>query len=288
MTPLLIAALLSQDPSPSAAAAETRTITFSVVDDKGQPVRTLAPEDVAVQENGVARALERLELDRRPLAIAVLLDSSLTMEPHYRLYMVDAVLQFLLRLPEGTRYALWTTGDRPSKVYDWGDNRAAAAKALRRVVPQGGNTLLDAMVEAARDLKHREDARAAVVVVTGMGIGFAGYDRRQVVDEVQKQPITVLGVEVDEDRTPPALGASDHVTGMDYDYVLATLAKSSGGARETVLSAMGIERALKEIAAQLTSQYRLTYASAGAARDARVEVTVALPGVKVRMGVPRR
>ena len=287
MTPLLIAALLSQPASPS-AAAETRTITFSVVDDKGQPVRTLGPDEVAVQENGVARPIERLQLDTRPLAVAVLLDSSQTMAPHYRLSMVDAVLQFLLRLPEGTRYALWTTGDRPTKVYDWSDNRTAAAKALRRVIPQGGNTLLDALVEASRELKSREDARAAMVVVTGMGIGFANYDRRQVVAEVQKIPVTVLAVEVDEDRAPPALGASDHVTGVDYDYALSTLAKSTGGAREAVLSAMGIERALRGIAAQLSSQYRLTYGSAAPARDAKLEVTVALPGVKVRMGAPRR
>jgi len=158
------------------------------------------------------------------------------------------------------------------------------------VMPMGGNTLLDALVEASRDLKSREDARGAIVVVTGMGIGFTGYDRRHVVDEVGKHPITVLGVEVDEDRSPPSLGSgsSDHVTGMDYDYVLATLAKSSGGARENVLSAMGIERALRGIAAQLTSQYRLTYAGADPAREAKVEVTVALPGVKVRMGAPRR
>jgi VWFA-related protein len=291
MTPLLIAALLSQDASPSApvTSAETRTISFSVVDDKEQPVRTLGPEDVAVQENGVARPLVRLDLDPRPLTIAVLLDSSVTMATHYRLYLVDAVLQFLLRLPEGTRYAVWTTGDRPSKVYDWGDNRAAAAKALRRVMPQGGNTLLDALVEASRDLKDREDARSAIVVVTGMGIGFTGYDRRQVVDEVQKHPITVLSVAVDEDRSTPRMDSNDdHVTGVDYDYVLSTLAKRSGGVRETVLSAMGIEQALKGIAAQLTSRYRLTYASAAPARDPKVEVTVALPGVKVRMDDTRR
>ena len=286
MTPLLIAALLVQ-PAPAAQESGARTLTFSVVDDKGQPVRTLGPEDVAIQENGVARDLQRLQLEERPLAVAVVLDSSVAMAPHYRLYLVDSVLQFLLRLPEGTRYAVWTTGDRPTRVYDWGDNRAAAARGLRRVIPQGGNTLLDAMVEAGRELKNREDTRAAMVVVTGMGIGFAGYDRRQVVDELQKLPVTVLAVEVDEDRSAPSLGASDHVTGVDYDYVLATLAKSSGGTRETVLSAMGIEGALKEIAAQLTSQYRLTYASAGG-KDAKVEVTVALPGVKVRMGAPRR
>jgi len=287
MTPLLIAALLAQDARPS-VSPEPRTLMFSVVDDKGQPVRALGPDEVAVQENGVARPIQRLQLDERPLAVAVILDSSLAMAPHYRLYMVDAVLQFLLRLPEGTRYTVWTTGDRPTRVSEWGDNRAAVARALRRVIPQGGNTLLDALVEASRDMKDREDARGAIVVVTGMGIGFAGYDRRQVVDEVQKVPVTVLGVEVDEDRTAPTFGASDHVTGVDYDYVLATLAKSTGGVRESVLSAMGIEKALQGIAAQLTAQYRLTYASAATGKDPKVDVTVALPGVKVRMRSPRR
>jgi VWFA-related protein len=287
MTPLLIAALLAQAPSP-AVPGETRTIAFSVVDDKDEAVRTLSAEDVAVQEDGVARPLQRLELDPRPLSIALVLDTSVALAPHYRLYLVDAVLQFLLRLPEGTRYAIWTTGDRPTKIFDWGDNRASAAKALRRVMPQGGNTLLDALVEVSRDLRTREDARSAVVVVTGMGVGFAGYDRRQVVEELQKQPLTLLAVEVDEDRSLPTLGSGDQNSGMDYDYVLSTVAKSSGGVRETVLSPMGIERILRSLAAQVTSQYRLTYAGAPGARQPRVDVSVALPGVKVRMGAPRR
>lgn len=287
MTPLLIAALLLQA-APAAAEAETRTIAFSVVDDKDEPVRTLSAQEVAVLEDGVARPIQRLELDPRPLTVAVILDTSVSMAPHYRLYLVDSVLQFLLRLPEGTRYAIWTTGDRPTKIYDWGDNRAAAAKALRRVVPQGGNTLLDALVEVSRELKAREDTRSAIVAVTAMGIGFAGYDRHHVADELQKQPLTLLAVELDEDRSPPTMGGGDQVSGMDYDYVLSTVAKSTGGVRETVLSAMGMERVLRGLASQLTSQYRLTYAGAPAARPSKVEVTVALPGVKVRMGAPRR
>jgi hypothetical protein len=287
MTPLLIAALLAQAPSP-AVETTPRTITFSVVDDKDEAVRTLAAEEVSVQEDGVARPLKRLELDPRPLALAVIVDTSVAMSAHYRLYLVDAVLQFLLRLPEGTRYAIWTTGDRPTKIFDWGDNRAAAAKALRRVVPQGGNTLLDALVESSRDLKAREEARTAIVVVTGMGIGFAGYDRRQVVDELQKQPATLLAVAIDEDRSLPTMGTSDYTSGVDYDYVLATVAKSSGGVRETVLSPMGIERLLRTLAAQLTSRYRLTYDGAPGDRQPKVEVSVALPHVKVRMAAPRR
>jgi hypothetical protein len=77
------------------------------------------------------------------------------------------------------------------------------------------------------------------------------------------------------------------VTGADYDYVLSSLARASGGARESVLSAMGLDRTLVGVAANLTSQYRLSYLGS-AERDPKVEVTVALPGVKVRVGSPGR
>ena len=78
----------------------------------------------------------------------------------YRLTWCDAVLQFLLPLPEGTRYALWTTGDRPTKVVDYGDDAPRRPRRCERVVPQGGNTLLDALVEASRDLKQPRGASA--------------------------------------------------------------------------------------------------------------------------------
>ena len=285
MTPLLVAALLAQGaPAPSASAAfAPRTITLSVVDAKGQPVRTLEAEDVSIQENGVARELTRLELDRRPLVLAVIVDNSEPVASAFRLHVVDAVTQFLLRLPEGTKYSIWTTGDRPLKVYDYGDNRAAANRALKRALPHGGNRVLDAIVEASRELKEREDARSAVVVVTGTGPGFSDYDRRQVVDLVEDLPVEVLSVVVGDGTIGALQSDDDLVGGVDYDYTLATLAKSSGGLRETVLSPMGVEHALRKLAAHLSGQYRATFLSAGA-RDPDLGVAVALPGVKVRVG----
>jgi VWFA-related protein len=289
MTPLLVAAMLLQDaPAPSPAAeAALRTITLSVVDEKGQPVRTLSGNDVSVQENGVARRLTRLEVDNRPLVLAVIVDNSEPMASQFRLHLADAVTQFLLRLPEGTRYSVWTTGDRPRKVYDYGDNRAAAVRALRRAQPQGGNRVLDAIVEASKELAEREDARSALVVVTGTGPGFSNYDRRQVVDIVEKTPIEVLSVVFDEGARAPFREDDELVGGVDYDYALSQLAGKSGGIRETVLSSMGVEKALHRLAAHLSGQYRATFVTAGD-RDAKLDVAVALPGVKVRVGGRQR
>ena len=66
----------------------------------------------------------------------------------YRLNVLDAVIEFLQRLPPGTKFAVWTTGDRPTKLVDYGDDAAVAERSLRRVIPAGGNTLLDTLVEA--------------------------------------------------------------------------------------------------------------------------------------------
>jgi VWFA-related protein len=285
MAVLALVLFLFQSASPAPAPAEApRTVNITVVDEKGGAVEGLSVTDVAVLEGGSARTPVKLEQDQRPLTLALLLDTSEPMTSVFRLNILDAVVAFLGRLPEGSRFSVWTTGDRPTKLVDLGSDRAAAGKALRRHIPQGGNVLLDALVEATRDLKDAEATRAAVVVVTGMGPGFANYDRRQVVDEVKRRSLVVHAVTVDEGRNAPASG--DTVGATDYDYVLSELTKASGGHRENVLSAMGVDRALQSLSGVLRGQYRLTY-EGGPDSGKKLEVTVARPGAKVRVAQPR-
>ena len=65
----------------------------------------------------------------------MIVDTSEPMRDHYRLQILDPLLRFLGRLPRGTEFAVWTTGDRPNKVVDYGQGTAAAAKALGRTFP---------------------------------------------------------------------------------------------------------------------------------------------------------
>jgi VWFA-related protein len=287
MSPSLAAALLLlAAPSPSPAGGEVRTVTVSVTDEKGQPAESLAPEEVALLENGVTRIVTRVEKDRRPLRLAVVVDTSEPMGQFFRLQLVEPVLRFLGRLPEGTQFALWTTGDRPNKVVDYGDGPTAAAKALRRVFPTGGNTLFDALVEASRDLQSKEAGRSAIVVVTGTGVGFANYSREQVVDIVRPSGATVWAAEIEENAFAAGRGAGE-VSQTDYDYVVTNLAEGTGGRREVLLSAMGAGKVLDAFAGELSSQYRLTFETVPGLKDRKVEVKVARPGARVRIGIPR-
>jgi hypothetical protein len=281
----VLALVLLQSAPPAPATVEgQRTVTITVVDDKGAAVEGLSATDVAVLEGGSARTPVKLEQDQRPLTLALILDNSEPLASSFRLNILDAAVAFLGRLPEGSRFSVWTTGDRPKKVVDLGSDRAAVGKVLRRQIPQGGNVLLDTLVEATRELRDLEATRAAVVVVTGLGPGFANYDRRQVVDELKGKSFVVHAILVDEGRNAQAGG--DSVGAADYEYVLSELTRSSGGHRENVLSAMSVDRALQSLSGLLRGQYRLTYEGAQDGGK-RVEVTVARPGAKVRVAQPR-
>jgi len=278
----LAAALLLQASSP----ADVKTLDVWITDSKGSAVRGLVPEEAAVVENGVARNVTRLEEDRRPLMVAVVVDSSAPMAIFYRQHLVDPIVRLLNQLPEGSRFAVWTTGDRPQKIADWSDDVAAASRALKRTAPQGGNTVLDAIVEASADLKQKEGERSAVVVVSGVGIGFTNWERRQVVEKARSGGATFMVVQFEE-TGEPTQAAGEQVSRLDYDYVFDNLTRQTGGLREISMSAMGVPRSLENVAQALKAPYRLSYTTVPDLKQRKVEVKVARPGVKVRTGPVR-
>ena len=276
MIGLLLAASLLPDAN---RATQVRTVGVFVTDGKGNAVTGLVPEEVAVVENGVARDLVRIEPDGRRLTIVLLVDTSAAVGSAFRLSIVEAVTSFLNHLPAGARYALWGTGDRPTKLVNFTDDPAEAGKALKRVFPQGGSTLLDALVEASRDLKALEGERTGVVVLTATGPEFSGRERHQVVEEARKSGATFRSVQFEDEPVAP----EDR---QIYDYVLGELTRKTGGLGATTLSSMGVDSALRRIGADIGGQYRLSYKTLPEAKDAKLEVKVARPGVKVRVGVP--
>jgi len=281
---LLAVSLLTATAAAQEAAVpeERRTLLVTVTDDKGQPITGLTPEELVVLENGVAREVTRVELDQRPLTAAILVDTSLPVGSLVRLHVIDPVASFAARLPEGSVYALWTTGDRPTKTIDFTDDTALVRNALQRTPALGGNTILDAIVEAGEDLKKREGERSAIFVITGQGTEFSNRDRFQIVERAKRLADTFWAVQYRE-----ALAGEQATLDMRiaYEHVLGELAKLSGGLYEMTVSAMGTQRALEKVSQDFRAQHRLLYATVPDLKERKVEVKVARPGVKVRVAV---
>ena len=282
VTVLVAATAGAQSPAPPTE----RTLDVFVVDEKNAPVAGLAASEIAVTSRGVARDVVSLERDTRPLHLVLLLDTSEPTATAYRLNVPEAVAGFLKQMPPGTRTTVYGTGDRSEKLLENATEPAAVDRAVRRAVPRGGNRLLDALVEASRDHAPKEGERTAIVAITGLNIGFADTDRREVVKRVREKGVSVHGVLVDEGRAPGSVESPSLIGGSDYEYVLSELAKATGGTVERTLSAMGLRRALEPVAAAVAAPYRLTYrVPAGQdGDDDKVELTVARPGVKARVG----
>jgi VWFA-related protein len=287
----LAAFLLGQAVPTTAPGTEVRALTVTLLDAKDQEVTDVSPSDVALLENGVDRPIVSFKPDRRPLSVAVLVDTSAALGSAYRLNVVDAVTGLIARLPDGSRYALWTTGDRPTKLRDFTDDRGAAGAALRMVAPMGGNYMLDAFSEASRDLKKngREGDRTAVVAVTFMGPEFSSLDKYRAAEGAQDNAGLFLCVQVDT-----AEGAeADFEMRSNIGYVMDRLAKATGGRDEVLLSPMGLDGALRKLSAHLRSAYRLVYATVPDLkkrdldlRVARKDTKVLLPAESMREATP--
>jgi VWFA-related protein len=274
---LAVSVVMLGQAAPAAAASETRALTVTLVDAKGQVVSDVSASDVALSENGVNREIASFAPDERPLSVALLVDTSAAVSSAYRLNVVDAVIGLLARLPEGSRYALWTTGDRPTKLLDYTDDRGAAAARLRMVAPQGGNYMLDALVEATEDEKFaREGDRTVVVAVSGSGPEFSYRDKQQVADAAERRAELFVSLQVD--------GGGADLDGQNrLSYALDRLASASGGLNEHVLSWMGVDAALKKVSAYVRSGYRLSYLTPSDVKRRKLELRVARPDTKVRI-----
>ena len=281
--PLLLAALFVQT-----AASDVYRLRAVVHDAKGVPVRDLDPTDVSLQMGGQAVPIERFELDERPLHVALVVDSSQPIASHYRLQLIDAARTFVGSLPEGTKLSVWTTGDRPTRILESTKVEegitATVMSRLERVIPMGGNTILDALVEVSKE-RSTEGGRPVLVFISCEGPGFANDAREIVVDQVMKTGVEVMGVLASE--RGESSGGGD-VAPQDYDYVFGSLTERTGGRLERSVSSMGARTAIAKVAADLRSTYRLSYFQASGAKRSRATLDVARPSVKVRLSEPRK
>lgn len=260
---------------------DTRFLSAALSGPKGEPLEGVSIEELVVLENGVARPVTSAERDTRPLSLALLVDTSAAVQVSYRQQIVPAVLGLLAQLPQGSTFTVWTTGDRPTRVTEPGSDREAAKKALERIPPQGGSLLLETIVEAAQALRKQEGERRVMVAVSAFGPEFSSRDRRQVIADALKSGLEVFSALLIEEG-----GGLDRDMRLDYEQTLTELTDKTGGQFERLLSSLAVDTAARKIAKDLQARYRIGYATMAEIKQRKIELKVARPGVRVRVGRP--
>jgi hypothetical protein len=247
-------------------------VAFGATDKNGQAITDLKPDEVSVIENGQKRTLDRMELDNRPLTVALVLDSSVMMGNAFQADVVPAAIGFLKRLPPESRFSVWITSDRPKQLVPEGTDVKAAEDALRGSAAFGSNAAIDTLIAASQELaKIDRTRRSAVVAVTSASMGAVTIDVHAELPKASLRPTYAI-VEV---------------ILMDQDAALEDSIKAltarTGGFHERVFAAMAVDGQLRRVAEQLGARYRLAYKPEADPRTASIEVKASRKNVRIAM-----
>ena len=246
---IVTVALLLGATAPAFAQADERVIYASVVDKNGEPVADLTPEDFIVREDGQTREILRVARDNDPLQIALLVDNSAGMRSKDS-DLRKAVAAFIDGTREGVQIALITMASRPTISVNYTTDHQALKKAVDRLFSDtsAGNTFLDAVAETSQGFTKRTGTRAVIAAITTADdLSFRQYTE---VLEYFREGGAALHV--------LTLGANPGP--VDRELVVGKGTAESGGRNEVVLSSMGLPAKAKQLANEISNQYRITYA----------------------------
>ena len=233
----------------------------SVVDEHGAPVANLSPSDFTVREDNVAREVLRVEPATDPMQIALLVDNSAAANSYItdmRRALHDFITMVMAPSDDNrhNQMAITTLADRPTIVVDYTTSAAELHKGADRIFsqPGSGTLLLEGIIEIAKGIRARESARPVIVAITTEGPEFSDRMHDLVVGPLKNVGAAFHAIVVG----PMASGTS--TSARERAMVLDEGTRATGGRRDNVLSSMSLPAKMKELGAELTHQYRLTYA----------------------------
>lgn len=274
-TPILVAVVIGVSVSVAPRPVSGRqgstprqlVVSVRVLDKKGSLLTDLAPAEFEVKENGQSRTILHAELDRRPLSVALVLDSNGSLSTAFNQNVVPAAIAVIKALPEGTIVDVWTTGDRPTHVATAQSDMAAVEAAINGIAATGMNALPDTIEEASHALPAGEERRTAVITLTS---GSAvTRDIEEAVKGTSMRP-TFVSLEM-------VIGEQDARVESELTY----LAEHTAGRHETVLSAGALVTKAPVLVDQLNAVYRVAWQPVSDPHATKFEFRTNRKGAKV-------
>jgi hypothetical protein len=277
-----LAALLAS-PTLQAQALQ-RAIYASAVDQTGAPVPNLGPADFIVREDKVAREILRVEPANDPMQIALLVDNSQAGEPYIRDYR-EALPAFIRAIGDdetGAKHQIgvFTLADRPTINTDYTFTMQQAVAGASRIfaVPGSGAYLLDGIIETSRGIVRKNLSRPVIVAVATEGPELSDRQYTTVLEPLRQSGAAFYVVTVGNPQN----------TSYDRSIVIEMGTRDTGGHHDVILTGSALTGRLKQLAVELTHQYRVTYARPDSLIPPdQVTIAAARPGLTVR-GTPMK
>ena len=283
---LIVAALGLTWSGRLAAQAAQKAMYVSVVNDAGVRVTDLGTADFIIREDNVSREVLRVEPALDPMQIAILVDNSSAARDNIS-HMRTALPPFVAALTDGVggqknEISIIAIGERPTVLADYTTSPAALQKGIDRIwsLRDTGAYLLDAIPEVCQGFKKREAARPVIVSITTEGPELSNLQHDQVLEPLRASGAAYHAITLGR----PSSSLSDEV--RNRNIVIDQGPLTTGGSRSNLLTSMALEGRLRQLANELTHQYKVTYSRPQSLiPPERVTVTAAKQGLTAR-GTP--
>jgi len=237
-------------------------VLISVIDKKGEPVTSLSPADLTVREDGRVREVLSIDPATGPMEIALLADTSTAASraiPDLRLALKAFAAAIWAKSPD-TQIALYSFGDRPMLEAEYSSSAIALNNRIDRLFAgvESGAYFIDAVVEAAAELRRRQAGRAVLVAyVDENGPEFSNRHRDHAYEAVAAARASLWTI-----TRQGAIDGMSSQENRERAMVLGDVTTRTGGRSATVVGTQGIKAQLSTVATQLLSQMVVTYGRA--------------------------
>ena len=274
-----------------------RVLYVSALNGSGRPVAGLSPQDVLVRENDTARNVLRVSPVAEPFDIAILVDTSDAARPVIGEFRA-ALREFFRAMGDRHQIAVMTFGQRPAVVVSYTNDPARLQNALGRVTSRSGSGayLMEAIVEASRDLRRRENPRRAAIVIATESTELGEDRAREVVGSVLSSelvlnafvvPVTAGVRSADESPAPrvdaTSIPAFPDQRAAERAASLDEAAELTGGRLEHLGGSNVLSARLRELASEFNNQYRVVYEGTWPTANSRRSIEVRATQSDVRI-----
>jgi Ca-activated chloride channel family protein len=246
-------------------------------------VTDLEEPQFEVFEDGVKQDLTFFSRVQQPIALAVLLDTSNSMDERLPTAQ-EAAVGFAKRLRPVDAMEVVAFNSQVDVVQTMTNDIGALEKAIRGTSVNGSTSLYNAIYVSLKGLKRdkaksAEDIRRQALVVLSDGDDTSSMMPYEEVLDLAKRSETAIY----------AIGLRQSDIGRprfkEAEFVLRQLSQETGGRAYFINSVVELQKIYQQISEELASQYSLAYTSKNRLRNGawrRIDIRIAKPGLTAR------
>jgi len=243
----------------------------------------LEQEDFEIFEDGARQTLTFFSHMQQPIALAILLDTSNSMEEKLATAQ-EAAIGFVRRMKKDDVIEVVEFNSQVRVPQPFTNDMNALERAIRQTSVNGSTSLYNAIYVSLRALKderakNAEEIRRQAIVVLSDGDDTSSVIEYDDVLDLAKRSETAIY----------AIGLRQPETGRgkfkEAEFVLRQLSQETGGRVFFPTSIAELPKIYEQISEELASQYTMAYSSKNPMRNGawrRIDVRVNKPGLTAR------